>query len=169
MLNDLALVHECLRGDEDAFRLLVDQHRSRLHALAAGLLQDRDLACDAVQEAFLKAYSALPEFRGGNFAAWLRRILVNHCLSVLRQRHNYLSLEALDRDLASHERSPEEETVAGTEADAIRDAMRRLPAHYRAALVLRVVEGLTYREIAVLLAVPESTVETWIHRGRLRM
>jgi RNA polymerase sigma-70 factor, ECF subfamily len=170
MTNDDALVTECLRGDEYAFRLLVDRHRSRLHTLACGILQDADAAADAVQDTFLKAYAALPDYRGrGLFGAWLRRILVNHCLSLLRQRHNYLSLDELDRELVSHERSPEEQALAQNEADAIRSAMSRLPAHHRAALVLRVVEGLSYREIAGLLSVPESTVETWIHRGRLKM
>jgi RNA polymerase sigma-70 factor (ECF subfamily) len=169
-MNDDVLVTECLRGDEDAFRLLVDRYRSRLHALACGILQDSEQAADAVQEAFLKAYASLAEYRGrGGFGAWIRKILVNHCLSLLRQRHRYLSLEDLDRELPSHERGPEEQTLAETEADAIRLAMGRLPAHYRAALVLRVVEGLSYRDVAQLLAVPESTVETWIHRGRLRM
>jgi RNA polymerase sigma-70 factor (ECF subfamily) len=170
MISDDALVSQCLRGDEDAFRVLVERHRPRLHSLAAGILQDGDQASDAVQEAFLKAYNSLADYRGhGAFGAWLRRILVNHCLSVLRQRHSYLSLEDLDREIASHERTPEEQTLAENEADAIRRAMGRLPTHYRTALVLRVVEGLSYREIAQLLAVPESTIETWIHRGRLRM
>ena len=170
MTTDDALVAECLRGDEDAFRLLVERHRPRLHALAHGILQDGDQAADAVQDAFLKAYSALAEYRGrGMFGAWIRRILVNHCLSLLRQRHKYLSLEELDCDTASHERSPEEHALAQSEAERIRQAMSRLPAHYRTALVLRVIENLTYREIATLLAVPESTIETWIHRGRMRM
>lgn len=170
MTHDDALVTACLRGDEGAFRLLVDRYRSRLFTLASSILQDSDQAADAVQDAFLKAYSSLPEYKGrGFFAAWLRKILVNHCLSVLRQRHHYLSLQDLDIDLASHERSPEAQMVASTEADAIRRAMGRLPAHFRTALVLRVVEDLSYREIAQLLSVPESTVETWIHRGRQRM
>jgi RNA polymerase sigma-70 factor, ECF subfamily len=170
MTNDDALIAECLRGDEDAFRLLVERHRPRLHAVAAGILQDGDQASDAVQEAFLKAYSALGEYRGrGIFGAWMRRILVNQCLSLLRQRHSYLSLEDLDNDLVSQERGPEDQAVAESEMDGIRRAMSRLPAHYRTALVLRVVEGLSYRDIAHLLAVPESTVETWIHRGRMRM
>lgn len=169
-MNDDALVTECLRGDQDAFRLLVDRYRTRLYAVACGILQDSDQAGDAVQEAFLKAYSSLAEYRGrGGFAAWIRRILVNHCLSLLRHRHRYLSLEDLDHELPSHERSPEEQAMAESDADAIRRAMGRLPAHYRAALVLRVVEGLSYREVAQLLGVPESTIETWIHRGRLRM
>src|SRR4051794_39624214 len=169
-MNDDALVAECLRGDEDAFRLLVDRYRSRLHTVACGILQDADQASDAVQEAFLKAYGALGEYRGrGGFAAWLRRILVNQCLSHLRQRHRYLSLEDLDREVVSQERSPEEQTVAESEADRIHGAISALPAHYRAALVLRVVEGLSYREVAQLLGQPESTIETWIHRGRLRM
>jgi RNA polymerase sigma-70 factor, ECF subfamily len=170
MINDDALVAECLQGDEDAFRRLVDRHRSRLHSLASGILQDSDLAADAVQDTFLKAYGALSDYRGrGIFGAWIRRILVNQCLSLLRQRHSYLSLEELDAEFASCERSPEDQAVATSEADAVRRAMGRLPAHYRAALVLRVVEQLSYREIAQLLAVPESTVETWIHRGRMRM
>jgi RNA polymerase sigma-70 factor (ECF subfamily) len=170
MITDDALVAEVLRGDEPAFRELVERHRPRLHALATGILQDNDLASDAVQDAFLKAYGALSEYRGrGVFGAWLRRILVNHCLSLLRQRHSYLCLDDLDRELVSTEQTPEEQTMAGSETDRIRRAMGRLPAHYRAALVLRVVEQLSYREIALLLAVPESTIETWIHRGRLRM
>lgn len=170
MLNDDALVSECLQGDEHAFRLLVERHRGRLYALASGILQDSDLASDAVQDAFLKAYGALTEYRGrGLFGAWIRKILVNQCLSLLRQRHSYLSLEELDGEMVSPERSPEEHAVAESEADAIRRAIGRLPAHYRAALVLRVVEGLSYREIAQLLGVPDSTIETWIHRGRLRM
>src|SRR5687767_518272 len=102
MMEDDALVSECLHGDEDAFRVLVDRHRTRLQGLAAGILQDSDLAADAVQDAFLKAYGALSEYRGrGVFGAWMRRILVNHCLSVLRQRHSYLSLEDLDREVMS--------------------------------------------------------------------
>lgn len=168
--NDDALVSEVLRGDERAFRELVERYRPRLHALAAGILHDDDLASDAVQDAFLKAYSGLSEYRGrGMFTAWIRRILVNHCLSLLRQRHRYLSLDDLDREIVDCDRTPEEQTVAQNETDRIRRAMGRLPAHYRAALVLRAVEGLSYREIAQLLAVPESTIETWIHRGRLRM
>jgi RNA polymerase sigma-70 factor (ECF subfamily) len=170
MITDDALVAEVIRGDEGAFKELVERHRPRLHALAGGILHDQDLASDAVQDAFLKAYGALSEYRGrGVFPAWIRRILVNHCLSLLRQRHSYLSLDDLDREVVSYERTPEEQTVAESEAERIRRAMGRLPAHYRAALVLRVVECLSYREIAQLLAVPESTIETWIHRGRLRM
>lgn len=169
-MNEDVLVSQCLRGDEEAFRTLVEHYRPRLHVLASGILQDSDLAADAVQDAFLKAYGALAEYRGrGMFGAWMRRILVNHCLSLLRQRHNYLSLEDLDREVVSTDRSPEEHAVAGTEVERIRRAMARLPAHHRTALVLRVVESLSYREIAQLLCVPESTVETWIHRGRLRM
>lgn len=169
-MHDDLLVSECLRGDEEAFRLLVERYRPRLHALAHGILQDADQAADAVQDAFLKAYESLAEYRQrGGFSAWIRRILVNHCLSLLRQRHNYLSLEDLEGDLIARERGPEEQVVSDNEVDAIRRAMARLPAHYRTALVLRTIEDLSYREIAQLLAVPESTVETWIHRGRSRL
>ncbi len=170
MTPDETLVTECLRGDEDSFRILVERYRPRLYALACGVLHDADQASDAVQDAFLKAYGSLSEYRGrGQFGAWMRRILVNHCLSLLRQRHRYLSLEDLDHDLVSRDRTPEDQAMDQSEVDRVRNAMGRLPAHYRAALVLRCVEQLSYREIAGLLGVPESTVETWIHRGRLRM
>lgn len=170
MTSDDLLVRDSMKGDEEAFRLLVDRYRNLLHHLAVGILQDRDLAADAVQDVFLKAYSSLSDYRGkGLFQAWIRRILVNHCLSVLRQRHSYLSLDELDRDFADRDRGPEEATLARNDSDALRQAMARLPANYRAALVLRAVEGLSYREISELLGVPESTVESWIHRGRMRM
>lgn len=115
MTPDDLLVQECLRGDETSFRELVERHRARLHRLASGMLSDPDQASDAVQDTFLKAYSALNEYRGrGLFPAWLRRILVNHCLSLLRQRHNYLSLDELDQEMTSGERNPEEQLLAGS-------------------------------------------------------
>lgn len=170
MIPDENLVAECLHGDEDSFRGLVERYRPRLYAVACGMLHDSDQASDAVQDTFLKAYGSLSEYRGrGVFGAWIRRILVNHCLSLLRQRHRYLSLEELDQDLVSRDRGPEDQALDQSEADRVRSAMGRLPAHYRAALVLRCVEQLSYKEIAQLLGVPDSTVETWIHRGRLRM
>jgi RNA polymerase sigma-70 factor (ECF subfamily) len=170
MIPDETLVANCIRGDEDSFRVLVDRYRPRLYAVAYGMLHDGDQASDAVQDVFLKAYGSLHDYRGrGVFGAWIRRILVNHCLTLLRQRHRFLSLEDLDQDLVSRDRSPEEHAVEQSETDRIRAAMGRLPAHYRSALVLRCVEGLSYREIAQLLGVPDSTIETWIHRGRLKM
>jgi RNA polymerase sigma-70 factor (ECF subfamily) len=169
MLSDDTLVRDTLNGSSDAFRLLVERYRGRLYGVACGMLRSDDQAADAVQDAFLKAYRSLGSYRGGAFAAWLRRILVNECLSILRERHAYLSLEELDQELPAAGRSPEAECLAHEEAGAIRAAMRALPAHYRSALVLRVMEGLSYREISRLLEVPVSTVETWIHRGRQRM
>lgn len=169
MLNDDTLVRDTLDGSAEAFRLLVERHRGRLFAIACGMLQNEDQAADAVQEAFLKAYRSLGHYRGGAFSAWLRRILVNECLTLLRERQPYLSLDELDREYADGQRSPEEECLARAELAVIHSALGRLPAHYRAALVLRVLEGLSYREIARLLEVPVSTVETWIHRGRARM
>jgi RNA polymerase sigma-70 factor (ECF subfamily) len=170
MGTDEALAARSARGDEQAFRHLVERYRGPLYAVARGILHDGDHAADAVQEAFLKAYASLGEYRGrGAFAGWLRRILVNQCLSQLRSRQSWLSLDELAGDFACRERGPEEQALAGSETERIRAAMGRLPAHYRAALVLRAVEGLSYREIGGLLGVPDSTVETWIHRGRLRM
>ncbi len=168
--DDDFLATESLHGNEDAFRVLVNRHRGRLHSLASGILHDADLASDAVQDTFLRAYRSLGDYRShGFFGAWLRRILVNHCISVLRQRHSYLPLDELDQELVARDRGPEEEALARSETDRIRRAMGRLPGHHRTALVLRVLEGLSYREISTLLGVPESTIETWIHRGRLRM
>ena len=169
LLSDDTLARDALEGGSEAFRLLVERHQGRLYAIASGMLQSDDQAADAVQETFLKAYRALGQYRGGAFGAWLRRILVNECLSVLRSRQPYLSLDELTADLPSGERTPEEECIARADVQAVRAALRRLPAHYRSALVLRLLEGLSYREIARLLAVPVSTVETWIHRGRLRL
>src|SRR5215471_6318208 len=99
MLSDDTLVRETLDGSSEAFRLVVDRYRGRLYAIASGMLRRDEEAADAVQEAFLKAYRSLGHYRGGAFAAWLRRILVNECLTVLRERHPYLSLEELDQEL----------------------------------------------------------------------
>jgi len=167
--DDDSLASETLQGSRESFRLLVERYRSRLYTVALGILQNQDQAADAVQEAFLKAYRSLGHYRGGAFGAWLRRILVNECLTVLRARQPYLSLEQLGHEHPADERSPEDQCLARAEAAEIRGAMAQLPAHYRAALVLRVTEDLSYREISRLLEVPVTSVETWIHRARLRL
>src|SRR4051794_31774975 len=115
VLSDDILVSDALEGSREAFRLLVTRHRARLYAIARGMLQNEDQAADAVQEAFLKAYRSLGQYRGGAFPTWLRRILVNQCLTLLRERQPYLSLEQLDPDQPSRDRSPEDECLARAE------------------------------------------------------
>lgn len=169
-LDDEVLVRNVLDGDQRSFRLLVERHRPRLLRVAGALLHDADLAGDAVQEGFIKAYAALAEYRGsGRFGGWLRKIVVNECLAMIRQRRPSVALDEAALELPSQDPGPEAAFLAGTEVAGLRKALAELPAPWSAALSLRCVEGLSYREISGLLGVPESTIETWIHRGRTRL
>ena len=166
--DDRALLAAHVDGDPDAFGELVRRHRDRLWAVALRTLGDREDAADALQDACLSAYRAAGGFRGDSaVTTWLHRIVVNACLDRARRRQvrPAVPLETAQR-----------EPVAATEsADTlttrlvIRDALTRLPADQRAALVLVDLEGLPVAEVAAILGVAEGTVKSRCARGRARL
>ena len=147
-------------GDEAAFRWLLGQYRSRVVRLAAHVLRRGDEAEDVAQEAFVRAFQRLPEFRGtGPFASWLFSITVRLCLD--RRRTAFWSREAPDTAAspASTSPSPDSRLLVDTLLD-------RLSPPMRAALVLREIEGLDYGEIAQALSIPVGTVRSRLHAAR---
>ena len=158
---DELLVRRAQRGDRFAFEALVERHQSRLFTLAARVLGSRQDAEDAVQEALVRAWLALPRFRGdARFSTWLYRICLNASHDVRGRRRVYVAeeeTEAADpRDrFTEHELSSE-----------LQGALNALPEEYRDAVVLADVLGCSYAEVAELTGVPEGTVKSRIFRGR---
>jgi RNA polymerase sigma-70 factor (ECF subfamily) len=155
-------------GDPDAFWSLVEPYDRGLRALAYRVLRDRDLMDDALQEAYLKAFRALPSFRGESaFASWLYRIVYNSCLDQLRRtgRRRHVPLEA------AGERSdprPGPAEVATWRHD-LAAALASLPPDMRAAVLLVDAEGMDYQEAAEILGISRGTLASRLNRTRARL
>jgi RNA polymerase sigma-70 factor, ECF subfamily len=151
------------RGDEAAFAALVRHYDTGLRSLAYRLLGDRARMDDALQEAYLSAYRALPRFRGdSSLGTWLYRIAYNACLDQLKRTRDVVDLESV-RDRAQ---------AGGDQIDALSlrqtlaAALTALPLEDRAAVLLVDANGFDYRGAAELLGIPEGTVASRLNRAR---
>jgi RNA polymerase sigma-70 factor (ECF subfamily) len=173
---DLALVRRVQRGDKRAFDLLVSKYQLRLLKLVGRLVSDRAEAQDVVQEAFIKAYRALPNFRGDSaFYTWLYRIGINAAKNHLVARSRRPPGDDVDiTDGGVEEAGVVVADLATPESYAARDqlqaalsrALDELPEDLRTALTLCEMEGLSYDEIARVLDCPIGTVRSRIFRAR---
>jgi RNA polymerase sigma-70 factor (ECF subfamily) len=180
-------VKRARRGDHEAFRVLVERYQGRAYWLALRVLRDDELARDAVQEAFLKAYTNLGRFEGrSGFYTWLYRLVMNLCLDLKRRDRSgqlvdtpepadlerLASPEVLPSD-SLHWREHEEDPSAAVERSQLREAVAKaieaLPEGARETLLLREVDGLSYAEIADLLEIPKGTVMSRLHYARRRV
>ncbi len=156
-------------GDKEKkqkFDTVVAPHLAAAYNLARWLVKDPADAEDVVQEAFLRAFRFLDGFRGGSGRSWLLSIVRNTCYTWLRQ--NRVHQQTLSYDEAIHDVSKESETEAEREIDQqlLRKSLERLPVEYREAIVLRDLEGLSYKEIADTASIPIGTVMSRLARGR---
>ena len=155
-------------GDKAAFGLLVVRYQRFAWSIAYRMTGQPDLAEDLAQEAFLRAWLALPRFRGeSQFRTWLGRIVTNVTIDHLRTRRPEA---ALDERLSANGDSLSSGAERAEMQALVRQAILTLPAHSRAALVLREYEGLSYKEIAAILDIPIGTVMSRLNyaRGLLR-
>jgi RNA polymerase sigma-70 factor (ECF subfamily) len=159
-----ALVSRSARGDEQAFAVLVNRYKGMLYTMSYKLLRDPGRAEDAAQDTFIKAYAALPGFKGqSKFSSWLYRICYNTCISMIRKRKPEVDIEQAEHIGVE---GPAEEFRTRELAATIRDEVNRLPDAYRSALMLYHFNGMSYDEIAQLTRKPMGTVKAHIHRGR---
>ena len=173
--RDRALVLRCQEGDGAAFAELYTQYHGRLHRFCMRRVCDRDEAEEIAQEAFLRAWRALPTFSGGlRFYPWLTVIAKNLCTDVLRKRARCGTVEDIDRqsvgalrlDPFSTTMSSEETVMATLDGELAAQALGRLSDRHRHVLRLREEHGLSYQEIATRQGVEVSTVETLLWRAR---
>ena len=174
--SDLALVERVQRGDKSAFDVLVLRYQQKVLKLVARYVRDAMEAEDVTQEAFIKAYRALPAFRGDSaFYTWLYRIAINTAKNALvsskrrpldydldLQDGSQQELHARLRDDATPEHLLLTEEIRAT----VNDAMAELPEDLRTAVVLREIDGLSYEEIAAAMDCPVGTVRSRIFRAR---
>jgi len=164
--DDGVLVDRCLRGEPAAFRPLVERYQRVLFSVALRMLGDYDQATDAAQDAFVRAYQKLKTYdRSHKFFSWLYRILVNECLNVRRARRIQVPLGASMAAPEDTHRTAEQAEIE----KAVQSALLRLPALNREAIVLRHFGGLSYREMADTLGVPETTVKSRLYEARQQL
>lgn len=177
---DRLLIERTVAGDQKAFELLVLKYQRRIERLIARMVRDVDLVEDIAQETFIRAYRALPNFRGeAQFYTWLYRIAVNTAKkALLDMKRDPLVYESHlagsdDDDETSwqkHEQTtsetPEMVLAAKEIADTVNAAMLALPEELRQALTLREIEGWSYDEIAATMNCPIGTVRSRIFRAR---
>lgn len=176
-VSDLSLVRRVQRGDKGAFDALVLKYQHKVVKLVMRYMRNPVDAEDVAQEAFIKAYRALPQFRGDSaFYTWLYRIAINTAKNALVSRDRSpidyaLNLQNPDESYEMHARLKDSETPeALVLTDEIRatvnSAIEALPEDLRTAIVLREIEGLSYEEIADAMECPVGTVRSRIFRAR---
>ena len=174
--TDQQLVVRVQKGDKRAFDLLVLKYQSRMHAIVGRLVRDSDEVADVVQESFIKAYRALPKFRGeSQFYTWLYRIAVNTAKNYLVARSRRppgSDIDAMDAeyydgsDYLKDLGTPENNLFRDELAALIHKTISDLPEDLRTAVTLREFEGLSYDEIATIMDCPVGTVRSRIFRAR---
>jgi len=175
--DDAKLVARVQQGDKRAFDLLVIKYQRKILRLLSRMLRDQSDIEDVMQEAFIKAYRALPQFRGESaFYTWLYRIAINTA-------RNWMSSQSRRPSSPNHNQSEDGETfdeidnltdnntpesmLASREiATTVNDTIQELPEELRTAIVLREIEGLSYEEISQAMGCPIGTVRSRIFRAR---
>lgn len=171
MLDDRAAVEQAQLGDESAWRVLYERHVDLVFRLACRVVNDRDVALDVVQEAFVKASRAIGGFRGdSSFKSWIATITINEARSSLRKkgRARQVSLEAV-AEPESLERGAEDRVSDRQLAARALEFVGTLPDQQRDAVLLRTTEGLSYREIAAIVGSSEGSVRVSYHHGMTKL
>jgi RNA polymerase sigma-70 factor (ECF subfamily) len=168
----LLAVQEVLHGNTRAFSVIVERYSPGLFSLARRHGNTVEEAEEAVQDIFLKVYRALGRFQmSRRLGPWLYRIALNHLRSLYRRRNGRLRLVQMDEtaisQLKDHSRNDPAEQMERREDEAlIRDALSNLRTIQREVFILRVLEGMSVREVAETLGIPEGTVKTHTHRAK---
>ena len=176
-LDDTELIARAQRGEAPAYRAIMQRYNRRLYRVARGIVRDDGEAEDVVQEAYMRAFAHLRDFRGeASLSTWLTRITLNEALGRVRRHRDTVDIEVLDRAEQGDSRILMFPTVAGSnpEADAARAQLRalleraidELPDAFRTVFVMRAIEEMSIEETASQLGLRPETVKTRLHRAR---
>lgn len=177
-MDETRVIHAAQQGSVSAFNQLVMAYQGTAYNVAYRVIGQPEAAADACQEAFIKAYQAIKQYRGGSFKSWLLRIVTNACYDQLRYkgRRPATSLDHIADNPDEHNSKlingaerPEEQVLRGELGDLLQTGISHLPEDQRVVLVLSDVEGFSYQEIADVIGQPVGTVKSRLSRGRQRL
>lgn len=177
-MNEVEMIEELKRGNESVFRELVDNHRQMVVNTCFGLLHNTDDAEDVAQEVFIEVFRSVDKFRAdAKISTWLYRIAVNRSLNFIRDNRKRKwfqsfdeivesKIDALSRLSADHSDTPEYDLEKSQRALLLHEAIDALPENQRIAFTLNKYEDLAYKEIAEVMELSVSSVESLIHRAK---
>jgi RNA polymerase sigma-70 factor (ECF subfamily) len=177
-MNDIVKkrIKQVIKGDQDAFGEIVEIYKNSVYQLCFRMVGNRHEAEDMAQEAFVRAYVNISSFNQDlKFSTWLFRIATNLCIDRLRKKKPDYFLDAevsgtegltMYSQIPSNTPLPESELESLELQETVQKEILKLPDKYRAAIVLKYIEGLSLNEISEILDLPLGTVKTRIHRGR---
>ena len=178
-MQDELLIRRAQSGDERAFEQLLLTHQKSVYNLCLRMVKNPDDALDLSQEAFLRAWRALDQYQfDAAFSTWLFRLTSNVCIDFLRKqkRQQHMSLTVTDEDEPGEEFAvpdpapgPEEQIIQNDRRAAVARAMASLPEDWRVVMQLRVVEQLSYEQIAGILDIKVGTVKSRLARARTQL
>jgi len=175
--EDEILVRRCQENDEAAFDALFERHLNRVYALVCHHIGDPEEARDLTQEVFVRVYTHIRGFRGQSaFTTWLYRVAVNVCIEQRRKLARrsshaaFVPIEDVDYSLTSEDEEPVELVMRHETEEKVHAAIGTLPETHRLVVSLRYFEGLSCKEIAVILDCPVGTVNSRLHyaMGKLK-
>lgn len=179
-LSDSMLAQMVLKGDQDAFEQLVRRYHTPLFNFIYRFLDDYDVACDVLQQVFLRFYVSLPKLGTGDpFKSWLFQVARNCCVDELRRRHRYaIHFSQLEGECGEGELSvlhdipdpgplPEELIERHDLQLYLHRAISTLPPRFRSVVILRYSSQLSFSEIGRILCMPEATAKTYFHRAKV--
>jgi RNA polymerase sigma-70 factor (ECF subfamily) len=171
-MDEKDLVQKSQEGNEEAYGVLVETYKRKVFNMVYSLTLNREVADDLAQEIFIKAYYALPRFKGkAAFSTWLHQITVNHTRDYLRKssRMRQVPFEESKADLSTLEDETEKrerEEEQAQKKKIVYEAIATLSGKYRIILSLRDIQGLPYDEISRVLNISPGTVDSRLHRAR---
>ncbi|MDP6959738.1 MAG: RNA polymerase sigma factor [Planctomycetota bacterium] len=168
--SDTDLIAKCIAGEIEVYQVLVDRYSSRIVNVAYMMIGDRHEAEDVAQDAFVRAYKALPKFQHkAKFSSWLYQIALNLCKDFLKSKARSIKkmddekLQALEKRM---EGSVSQVLLEAELSEGIRDVIYGLPELYREVFVLRHLQGVDYDDVAEITNVPADTVRVRAYRAR---
>ena len=170
------LIKKAIEGDESAYKNLLENYRGAIYNLLYKMVRNKEETEDLVQEAFMKAFKALPSFNEEYaFSTWLYKIAINNCIDHIRKKKlQTYSINKpvqskdgeLDREFPDTSMSPDKSILSEERASIIETAIDELPGNYKTAIILRHSEEKSYEEISKILNIPLGTVKARIFRAR---
>lgn len=168
-MSDSLLIEQCRQCNRNAQMALYGKYCDAMFVIAHRYLKDTAAAEDAMQEAFIKAFRNIGQYKGEvTFGAWLKRIVINTCLDSIKSKK--LELQPLNETAYTVTENEDDWSVADTTTiSEVLSAIEELPDNYRATVKLFLIEGYDHQEISEILQISENASRTYLHRGKTKL